>query len=55
MSFSNICPYHTHLIFLDLINVTVDNLLEDYCLIVGRRFSCPNDLKSYAGGSVSSW
>jgi hypothetical protein len=29
--------------------------LEDYRLIVRRRFACPNDLESYAGGSVSSW
>jgi hypothetical protein len=31
------------------------NFLEDYCLIVKRRFACPNDLESYVGGSLSSW
>jgi hypothetical protein len=30
-------------------------LLEDYRLIVKKRFSRPNDAESYAGGSVSSW
>jgi hypothetical protein len=30
-------------------------LLEDYRLIVERRFACPNDSESYAGGGVSSW
>jgi hypothetical protein len=29
--------------------------LEDYRLIVERRFARPNDSESYAGGSVSSW
>jgi hypothetical protein len=31
------------------------SLLKDYHLIVKRRFVHPNDLESYAGGSVSSW
>jgi hypothetical protein len=31
------------------------NLLEDYRLIVDRRFALPNDPESYADGSVSSW
>jgi hypothetical protein len=53
-SFSTICTYHTPLSFLDFINVTVGNLLEDYRFIVERRFLCPNDLESYSGGSVSS-
>jgi hypothetical protein len=30
-------------------------LLEDYRLIVERRFACPNDPDSYASGSLSSW
>jgi hypothetical protein len=30
-------------------------LLEDYRLVVERRFACPNDTESYAGGSVNSW
>jgi hypothetical protein len=29
------------------------HLLEDYRLIVERRFACPNDPESYAGGSIS--
>jgi hypothetical protein len=31
------------------------NLLEDSHLIVERRFTCPNELESYAGGTISSW
>jgi hypothetical protein len=30
-------------------------LLEDYRLIVERKFAHPNDPESYAGGNVSSW
>jgi hypothetical protein len=30
-------------------------LVEDYHLIVEKRFACPNDPENYAGGSVSSW
>jgi hypothetical protein len=30
-------------------------LLEDYCLIMERRFAHSNDPESYAGGSGSSW
>jgi hypothetical protein len=30
-------------------------LLEDYRLIVEKRFAHRNDPESYAGGSVSSW
>jgi hypothetical protein len=30
-------------------------ILEDYRLIVARRFARPNDPDSYAGGSVCSW
>jgi hypothetical protein len=29
--------------------------LEDYCLIMERRFAHLYDLESYAGGSISSW
>jgi hypothetical protein len=30
-------------------------LLEDYRLMLERRLVRPDDLESYAGGSVSSW
>jgi hypothetical protein len=30
-------------------------LLENYRLIVERRFALPNDPGSHAGGSVGSW
>jgi hypothetical protein len=30
-------------------------ILEDYHLVVERRFACHNDPESNAGGSVSSW
>jgi hypothetical protein len=30
-------------------------VIEDYRLIVERRFARPNDPESYAGGSVSTW
>jgi hypothetical protein len=33
---------------------TLVNLLKDCCLIVQRRFVNPNDLESYAGGSINS-
>jgi hypothetical protein len=38
-------------------NITLSRkpLLEDYHIIVERRFASPNDPESYAGGNVSSW
>jgi hypothetical protein len=36
-------------------NVRSKFLLEEYRLIVERRFANPNDQESHAGGSVSSW
>jgi hypothetical protein len=33
---------------------TYGYLLENYYLIVERRFGCSNDTQSYAGGSISS-
>jgi hypothetical protein len=33
----------------------MEGLLDDYRLIVERRFARPNDTESYAGGSVSFW
>jgi hypothetical protein len=30
-------------------------LLEEYRLIVERRFACSDDQGSYAGGNVGSW
>jgi hypothetical protein len=30
-------------------------VLEDDCLIVERRFTCPSDPERYAGKKVSSW
>jgi hypothetical protein len=30
-------------------------LLEDYRLIVEKRYARPNDPQSYVGGSINSW
>jgi hypothetical protein len=38
-----------------IIIIIIIAVLEDYRLIVTRRFACPYDLESYSGGSVSSW
>jgi hypothetical protein len=35
--------------------VVVVKFVESYRLVIERRFACPNDPESYAGGSVSSW
>jgi hypothetical protein len=31
------------------------SLLEDYCLVVERKFAWHCDPNNYEGGSVSSW
>jgi hypothetical protein len=43
--------------FKNIINVKyiVKFLFEDYRFIVEKRFACPSDPGSCAGGSVSSW
>jgi hypothetical protein len=38
-----------------IVVVVVVVVLEDYRLIVERRFASPSDPESYAGGSVRSW
>jgi hypothetical protein len=30
-------------------------ILKNYQFILDRRFAHPNDLESFAGGSISSW